>query len=177
MVEHILLCQHCGSERLVRNGRAPNGKQKFICHACGRRCRRNPLPRGYSEVGRAQILRAYQERCSLRGLQRTFGVAPANIAKWIKKAQSLAPLGITVVEPPRTGGIPPMLELDEVWSYIGRKSAPICCGTPSPGTLAKGARMPWETVRKLRSANSGNDSQSAIARLAPTLMAGNRISP
>jgi hypothetical protein len=85
MVEHILLCQHCGSERLVRNGRAPNGKQKFICHACGRRCRRNPLPRGYSEVERARILRAYQERCSLRGLQRTFGVAPANIAKWIKK--------------------------------------------------------------------------------------------
>src|SRR5690606_7652132 len=107
--------QHCGSDRIVRNGRAPNGKQRFLCHTCGRQCRQNPSPRGYSEAEREQILRTYQARSSLRGLQRTFGVAPATVAKWLKKVQSLPPLSVTVVEPPQaSGGSPPMLECDEV---------------------------------------------------------------
>jgi transposase-like protein len=90
MVVQILLCQHCGSDRIVRNGRAPNGKQRFLCHTCGRPCRQNPSPRGYSEAEREQILRAHQERSSLRGLQRTFGVAPATVAKWLKNSPKAA---------------------------------------------------------------------------------------
>jgi transposase-like protein len=86
MVVQMLLCQHCGSDRIVRNGRAPNGKQRFLCRTCGRQCRQNPSPRGYTEAEREQILRAYQERSSLRGLQRTFGVAPATVVKWLKKS-------------------------------------------------------------------------------------------
>ena len=37
-------CPHCGSDALVRDGHAPNGKQKYRCHACGRRSRENPTP-------------------------------------------------------------------------------------------------------------------------------------
>ena len=35
-------CPHCGSDALVRDGHAPNGKQKYRCHACGRRSRELP---------------------------------------------------------------------------------------------------------------------------------------
>ncbi len=44
MVTITLCCPHCGSEALVRDGHAPNGKQKYRCHACGRRSRENPTP-------------------------------------------------------------------------------------------------------------------------------------
>jgi transposase-like protein len=52
-----------------------NGKQRFLCNDCGKRSRQDPQPNGYTEEEREEILRAYQERSSLRGLARTFGVS------------------------------------------------------------------------------------------------------
>lgn len=31
MVTQIISCYHCGSENIVKNGKAPNGKQKYLC--------------------------------------------------------------------------------------------------------------------------------------------------
>src|SRR5437762_10750380 len=58
MVTITLHCPHCGSEALVRDGHAPNGKQKYRCHACGRRSRENPTPNAYPEARREEILHA-----------------------------------------------------------------------------------------------------------------------
>ena len=69
----------------MRNGRAPNGKQKYLCRACQRQSREDPTPHTYAEERREEILRAYQERSSLRGLERTFGVSRTTILSWIKK--------------------------------------------------------------------------------------------
>src|SRR6266566_8672864 len=44
MVTITLHCPHCQSDALVRDGHAPNGKQKYRCHTCGRRSRENPTP-------------------------------------------------------------------------------------------------------------------------------------
>ena len=85
MVMITLYCPHCGSDALVRDGLAPNGKQKYRCHACGRRSRENPTPNAYPEARREEILHAYQERSSLRGLTRTFGVSRTTVSSWIKK--------------------------------------------------------------------------------------------
>jgi len=88
MVTITLHCAHCGSDALVRDGHAPNGKQKYRCHACGRRSRKNPSPNAYPEARREEILHAYQERSSLRGLTRTFGVSRTTVSSWIKKSSS-----------------------------------------------------------------------------------------
>jgi transposase-like protein len=85
MITTTLHCPHCQSEALVRNGRAPNGKQKYLCRACHRQSRDNPSPHAYTEERREEILRAYQERSSLRGLERTFGVSRSIVLAWIKK--------------------------------------------------------------------------------------------
>ncbi|PYS83706.1 MAG: IS1 family transposase, partial [Acidobacteria bacterium] len=74
MVTITLRCQHCQSERLVRNGLAPDGRQRYLCRDCHRRSREQPRSNAYTEQERQQILRAYDERSSLRGLSRTFGV-------------------------------------------------------------------------------------------------------
>ena len=88
MVTIILHCPHCGSEALVRDGHAPNGKQKYRCHTCGRRSRENPTPNAYPEARHEELLHAYQERSSLRGLTRTFGVSHTTVSNWIKKRSS-----------------------------------------------------------------------------------------
>jgi transposase-like protein len=86
MVTINLTCRHCGSENIVRNGLTTNGKQRFLCRDCRRRSRQNPRPNGYTAEQREEILRAYRERSSLRGLSRTFGVARNTVSGWVKKS-------------------------------------------------------------------------------------------
>jgi transposase-like protein len=85
MVTITLRCVHCESEAIVCDGHAPNGKQTYRCHTCGRRSRENPTSNAYSEARREVILHAYQERSSLRGLTRTFGILRTTVSNWIKK--------------------------------------------------------------------------------------------
>jgi transposase-like protein len=85
MVTVTVTCLHCGSDQLVRNGRASNGKQRYKCRACGRQSRENPAPNGYTDQQRTEILSALHERSSLRGIERTFGVSRNTVAAWMKK--------------------------------------------------------------------------------------------
>lgn len=76
----------------------PAGKQKFRCHACG--CYGTLVSDyGYSEERKSEILRAYHERSSLRGLECIFGVVRQTVAAWLKKAHHLRPLETTLVPP------------------------------------------------------------------------------
>jgi transposase-like protein len=92
MVTITVQCPHCGSEEVARNGRAPNGKQKYRCKACKKQSREHPTPHAYPEERREEILRAYEERSSLRGLERTFGVSRTSVISWIKKGRTAASL-------------------------------------------------------------------------------------
>lgn len=85
MVTITLRCQHCQSKRLVRNGLAPDGRQRYLCRDCGQRSREQPRSNAYTAQERETILHAYDERSSLRGLSRTFGVSRNTVTGWIKK--------------------------------------------------------------------------------------------
>ena len=85
MVTETLTCYHCSSENIVKNGVAPNGKQKYRCKDCKQQSREDPSVNGYTEPRKEEILRAYEERSSLRGLERTFGVARNTVSRWLKK--------------------------------------------------------------------------------------------
>jgi IS1 family transposase len=122
MVTKVITCPHCGSDDVVKNGFAPNnGKQKYLCHACGRQSREDPSPNGYTEERKEEILRAYQERSSLRGLRRTFGVSPTTQSSAGSKKVADLELKDTLLfsEPSDENKV---LELDELWSFVYRKS-------------------------------------------------------
>jgi transposase-like protein len=87
MVTINLQCRHCGSANIVRNRLTSNGKQRDLCNDCRRRSRDDPQPNGYTAEERETILRAYQERSSLRGLSRTFGVSRNTVTSWLKKSR------------------------------------------------------------------------------------------
>ena len=71
----------------------------------------------YTPERKAEILRAYHERASLRGIERTFGVARQTVAKWLKnKAEALPDL-----PPLAEATTDDVLELDELWSFVGSK--------------------------------------------------------
>jgi transposase-like protein len=87
-------CPNCGRDNLVRNGTDYKGDQKFRCNDCGAYGTLDATAR-YTPERKAEILRAYQERSSMRGIRRTFGVARKTLARWLKqKAKALPEVGI-----------------------------------------------------------------------------------
>ena len=78
-------CPRCGSEEIRRNGFNQCGNAQFYCLACGRYGVLEPKV-AYTEDKKAEIVRAYQERGSLRAMQRLYGVAPDTLSGWLKKS-------------------------------------------------------------------------------------------
>ena len=75
-------CRHCGSERLRKNGHANNGAQRARCLECGRTFILEPKGPRYDQKFKDQVLSAYQDRMSLRGIKRTFGVCYQTVMAW-----------------------------------------------------------------------------------------------
>jgi transposase-like protein len=83
-------CPHCGATTLRKHGLARNGKQRYLCRGCGRTSRPQPGTNAYSAERKAEILRAYRESASLRGLARRFGVSRQTLTAWLRKPASAA---------------------------------------------------------------------------------------
>lgn len=78
----------------------------------------NPSQR-YTEADKDLILRTYQERAGVRGVERIFGTARQTLARWIAdKAAALPELATTLLAA-QPGDV---LELDELWSFVLKKS-------------------------------------------------------
>lgn len=86
MVIKVVKCYHCSSESLKKNGKAPKGKQRYHCKDCNRASLESP-DYGYSEERKETILKAYQERSSMRGIARTFGISRNTLSTWLKKSR------------------------------------------------------------------------------------------
>ncbi len=80
----IYHCRDCGSENIVKNGRNKCGNQQYRCKDCGACKVLDPTVR-YSDERKEEVLRAYQERSSLRGVSRTFKIPRKTITAWLKK--------------------------------------------------------------------------------------------
>ena len=79
-------CPHCHSDRTIRHGYTRKGKQRYRCHGCVRCFVENPTSAAYDPARREEILRAYNERASLRGLTRLFGVSRNTVTRWLEKS-------------------------------------------------------------------------------------------
>lgn len=109
-------CPRCGSSKLVKNGKTVQGKQKYRCNSCRAYGTLSPSVR-YPPERKAEILRAYHERSSMRGIQRTFGVSRPTLARWLRAEAAALPDSPPLVPPTASDE----LELDELWSFVGSK--------------------------------------------------------
>ncbi len=119
IIEKIIhVCTKCGSEKIRKNGLSQAGKQKFHCLDCNTYSTLNP-DYGYSDKFKETVLKSYDERSSMRGIERTFGITRKTLARWLKKkAFHLSDLSETLL-PARSDDT---LELDEVWSFVKEKA-------------------------------------------------------
>ncbi len=76
-------CRRCSSERLRKNGHANNGAERARCLECGRTSIVEPKGPRYDQKFKDQVVAAYQERMSIRGLTRSFGVCYQTVMVWV----------------------------------------------------------------------------------------------
>lgn len=110
-------CRTCGSSNIVRNGTNKCGNPQYHCKDCGAYRVLQPQER-YSESQKATMLSACQERISLRGLQRVFGVRRQTVSRWVVAQAQALPLLVETLLPVQPDDV---LELDEVWTFVGNK--------------------------------------------------------
>lgn len=84
MIVEKISCRKCGSTNLVRNGSNGSGNPKCKCKDCGFGGVIK-LKKGVDEATKEKIAKAYQERSSLRGVARIFGVSHQSVLNWTKK--------------------------------------------------------------------------------------------
>lgn len=85
MIQTTHHCRKCGSKDIVKNGHNACGNQQYHCKGCGAYLVLNPEPKGYSNEEKDRIICAYQERGSMRAMQRIFGVDRKTLARWLQK--------------------------------------------------------------------------------------------
>ena len=87
----VHVCARCGSERIRKNGHAINGAQRAKCLECERTFIVEPAGPRYDAAFKEQVLSAYQDRMSLRGIQRTFGVCYQTVMVWLGEKNRATP--------------------------------------------------------------------------------------
>lgn len=88
MLTEVVCCPACSSSDVIRFGTTECGNQRYRCRACRKTFCRDPRPRAYSDGFKEQVLRAYQERSSMRGVCRVFNISRNTLIKWLREKKS-----------------------------------------------------------------------------------------
>ena len=91
MIIKAYTCQVCSSDHLVKYGRTAKGTQRYKCCSC-QAIRTLEADTRYSQTMHDQVIQAYQERGSFRGVARTFGVSHVTVMHWVKKSADASPV-------------------------------------------------------------------------------------
>jgi len=66
-------CSKCHSKAVIKNGKNACGNQQYHCKTCGVYGVLEPHDR-YTEEEKERIIKAYQEKSSMRGIERSHGI-------------------------------------------------------------------------------------------------------
>ena len=105
-------CPKCQSIEVVKNGKV-QGKQRYKCKSCSLQFTRL-TPRGRPAQEKAMAVTLYTLGLSIRAIARLIGVSPTAVLKWIKTFAK------THYAKPAPGDAI-IVELDEMWHYLGSK--------------------------------------------------------
>lgn len=124
-------CPQCHSSNLRKDGHQ-NGKQRFECKDCGRLFRESYETIGYHPQVKRICLKMYLNGMGFRAIERVTGIHHTTIMNWVKEsAEDL---------PEDEEGQPVIAELDELQTYVGRRTHKVWLWTAInhyvPGILA-----------------------------------------
>jgi transposase-like protein len=90
MVTQVLHCPDCQGHNVIRFGHTRGRYRRYRCKDC-HRCFSDAPERGHTDAFKEQVLAAYQERASMRGIARTFHISRNTLTRWLKEKGGLCP--------------------------------------------------------------------------------------
>lgn len=116
-------CPTCNSSAIKKNGHIHNGKQNHKCLACDRQFVIDPQQKIVDDTTREQIRQALLERVSLEGVCRIFKVSMPWLLSFLNEIVLELPddLNARVTSDSEEFEVA-VIELDEQWSYVGKKA-------------------------------------------------------
>jgi transposase-like protein len=90
ILREIVTCPDCAGIDLIRHGHTHSGYQRYWCKRCQGTFSEAPM-RGHTHAFKEQVLAAYQERASMRGIARTFKISRNTLTHWLKEKGGSCP--------------------------------------------------------------------------------------
>jgi transposase-like protein len=109
-----LACNKCGSGRFSKNG-IVRGHQRYRCKICGYNFTDMP-PRGYPLEQKVLAVMLYLSGLSMNRTAKLVGVSTPTVMEWIER------LAAAYAAKPQLQGRAVVIELDEMWHYLKKKS-------------------------------------------------------
>lgn len=115
------------TEPVIKSGLNSTGAQRYKCRS--RMCYFTPQPKpmGYDDILREQALTLYLEGTSLRSISRILNVHHQSAANWVAASAQQLPEQVQYTTPTET------VEIDELFTYIGKKQTCLHCCSGSQG--------------------------------------------
>ena len=105
-------CPRCSSDKVIKSGFVA-GKQRFCCRICSFQFTRM-IPRGRPQKDKVLAVLLYLH--GMRSIGKIIGVSTVTVLRWIRDfARKYA-------HKPEPKGKAQVMELDEMWHYLGKKS-------------------------------------------------------
>ena len=114
----IIKCTRCCDEKVVKNGKAPSGSQKYKCKTCNYAFVLKPKNAPISEEKKALVDRLLKEKLSLAGIARAAKVGKTWLQDYVNKKYNNISKNIEYAQ----GCHGLILECDELWSFCGKRS-------------------------------------------------------
>ena len=109
-------CPKCQGGEKVRAG-LNAGKQRYKCKACGCHYTRSTR-KGYFVRRKNKAIQLYLEGLGFRAIGRLLNVSNVTVLNWVREAGK----ALTPAEVETSMETPHLLELDELWHYIQKKT-------------------------------------------------------
>lgn len=90
------ICPNCSGCRIVKNGRIHNGKQRFLCHECGRQFVEQWDKKVIDGETRELVDRLLLERISLAGIVRAVRVSEQWLQTYVNEKYASVPRQVQV---------------------------------------------------------------------------------
>ena len=126
MSEHPSACPACGGATLIKSGHAC-GRQRWRCKGCGRQFTRT-TPRGKPAAMKAAAVELDCTGLSLNAIGKRLGVSAQSVMRWVSDhARTRCPK-------PEPTGRAVVVEIDEMWHFVEKRSASSGSGRRSSAT-------------------------------------------
>ena len=116
-ISDSLICPHCNTKNLVKNGFTKNKKQQFYCKNCYKRCINFYCYKTYKPNTNAKIIQFIKEGLGIRSTARILQISTTTVLKRIIAIAKKIPNPIFFKNK--------SYEVDEMRCYLKRKDKPI----------------------------------------------------